>query len=139
VLSEADTVVAVSDSSVVGLARFLRASAELRELFPETPLIAVANRVRSRTAGISPRAQVRQTLERFGGLRDIVLLPHDDRSLDECELRAQSLCDVAPQSGIRHAIQEVTKRCLPMTTESPQSTSREKRESRLTPFVRRRG
>ena len=112
-LGAADTIVAVAESDVVGLARFLRASAEVREMFAHTPLIAVANRVRSGVAGLTPRAQVRQTLERFGGHTDIVVVPHDDRAYDACSLRAAPLCAVAPKSAARVALRALAERLAP--------------------------
>jgi MinD-like ATPase involved in chromosome partitioning or flagellar assembly len=111
-LGAADTIVAVADSDVVGLARFLRSCAEVRELFETTPVIAVANRVRSAVAGITPRAQVRQTLERFGGHTDVALIPFDDRAFDACSLRAAPLCTAAPKSGARAALRELAQRCF---------------------------
>ena len=111
-LGAADTIVAVADSDVVGLARFLRSCAEVRELFALTPVIAVANRVRSAVAGLTPRAQVRQTLERFGGHTGVVLVPHDDRSFDACSLRAEPLCIVAPKSAPRVILRELAQRLV---------------------------
>ena len=133
-LGAADTIVAVADSDVVGLARFLRSCAEVRELFAHTPVIAVANRVRSAVAGITPRAQVRQTLERFGGHTDVVLLPHDDRAFDACSLRAAPLCVVAPKSAVRLVLRDLAQRLAPS-----QSLSQGKPTSGLGLFARRRG
>jgi len=136
---EADTVLAVADSDVVGLARFLRASADVRELFPHTPLIAVANRVRSRVTGLAPRAQVRQTLERFGGLADVVVLPHDDRAFDACSLRVAPLCEVAPKSAVRVAIRELAHRLAPSQSVPSQSLTVGNPVSGSKLFARRRG
>jgi cellulose biosynthesis protein BcsQ len=139
VLAEADTIVAVSDSSVVGLARFLRASADVRDMHPNVALVTVANRVRSRVAGIAPRAQVRQTLERFGGLSDIIIFPFDDRALDECELRASVLCIVAPRSALRKSFVELARRCLLTEVTAQPALSRGRLGSASKLFARRRG
>lgn len=126
-LGAADVIVLVADSDVVGLSRFLRASVDVRALYPETRLVTVANRVRSRAVGLAPRAQVRQTLERFGGLRDISVLAHDERSLDACSLRASALCDIAPASELRKGIAAVAARCVPLATELKRPAERERR------------
>ena len=144
VLGEADTILAVADSDVVGLARFLRASADLRELFAGTPVIAVANRVRSQVAGVTPRTQVRQTLERFGGHTDIVVIPHDDRAFDACSLQAKPLCSAAPRSAARGAFRELAQRLVPPISPVPESSSSRspsqgKPRSGLKLFARRRG
>jgi MinD-like ATPase involved in chromosome partitioning or flagellar assembly len=139
VLGEANTILAVADSDVVGLARFLRASADLREAFVGTPVIAVANRVRSLVAGIAPRAQVRQTLERFGGLSDIVLLAQDERAFDACSLRTAPLCSVAPKSAVRVTLRDLALRLAPEPVTAGQSPSQGKRASGSKLFARRRG
>jgi len=138
-LGEADTILAIAESDVLGLARFLRASAEVRELFVGTPFITVANRVRSAATGISPRAQVRQTLERFGGLSDIVCLPHDDRAFDACSLGAAPLCSVAPKSDVRMIVRELAERIAPEKSAPNQSPSGESPKSGSKLFARRRG
>ncbi|MFT6535046.1 MAG: MinD-like ATPase involved in chromosome partitioning or flagellar assembly [Alpinimonas sp.] len=138
-LGEADTILAIAESDVLGLARFLRASAEVRELFVGTPFITVANRVRSAATGISPRAQVRQTLERFGGLSDIVCLPHDDRAFDACSLGAAPLCSVAPKSDVRMIVRELAERIAPEKSAPNQSPPGESPKSGSKLFARRRG
>jgi len=138
VLGEADTIVAVADSDVVGLARFLRASADVRELFVGTPIIATANRVRSAAAGLAPRAHIRQTLERFGGLTDIMVFPCDDRAFDACVLRSAPLCTVAPKSAVRIAIRELALRLALDCSPPSQAPSRGTRGFRSTLFARRR-
>ena len=139
VLGEADTIVAVTDSDVVGLARFLRTSSDVRELFVGTPTIVVANRVRSAVAGLAPRTHVRQTLERFGGLTDIMVIPFDDRAFDACTLRSEPLCAVAPQSAARIALRQLALRLAPGYASASQSPSRGTRVSLSTLFARRRG
>lgn len=128
VLGEADTILGVSDGDVVGVARFLRASADLRDLFAGTPLITVANRVRSSVAGITPRTEVRRTLERFGGHTDVVVIPHDDRAFDACSLQAKPLCKVAPKSAARAVLRELAQRLAPQ-----QLTQHESGRQKLAP------
>jgi MinD-like ATPase involved in chromosome partitioning or flagellar assembly len=123
-MAAATTLVTVADSDVVGLARFLRSSAEVAKLFPGARLLTVANKVRSSVAGFAPGTQVRQTLERFGGLVDIALVPHDDKAFDACSLRAAPLCLVAPKSAARRAIVELALKCAAPATRSVAAKTR---------------
>ena len=116
-LQRADTVVAVGSADPVGLSRFLRAYAELVELRESDRAIVVMNRVRGTAIGLDAGAQVRQTLERFGGIGDAVLVPQDVAAFDGAVLSGRSLADSAPRSAARSAIAAmVTERILPPGT-----------------------
>jgi Flp pilus assembly CpaE family ATPase len=68
--------------------------------------------VRSSASGMNPNAQVRQTLARFGGIEDAVLVPHDPFAFDAALLSARTLLDTAPRSAARVAVQEFVRQRL---------------------------
>ncbi len=103
-LRAADTVVALGSADPVGLSRFLRSYADLVELTGNDRAIVVMNRVRGSAIGLDPAGQVRQTLERFGGIRDPVLVPFDVAAFDGAVLSGRALADSAPRSPARAAI-----------------------------------
>jgi MinD-like ATPase involved in chromosome partitioning or flagellar assembly len=103
-LRAADDVVAVGAADPLGLARFLRTYPDLLDLLLTTRVHVVANRVRSSVLGLDPAGQVRQTLDRFGGLRDAVLIDDDPAAADAALLTARSVVDAAPRSALRAGI-----------------------------------
>ncbi|WP_243076929.1 hypothetical protein [Microbacterium sp. SS28] len=103
-LESADLIVAVAAADPVGISRFLRAHAELRALVGATPVAVVANRLRPGTLGVDARGQVRRTLERFGGIRDVWFLPTDARSTDAAILASRPIAEVAPKSPLTLAV-----------------------------------
>jgi MinD-like ATPase involved in chromosome partitioning or flagellar assembly len=109
---EADVIVAVAAADTIGLARFLRSHVDLVELATTTEIHVVANKVRSSAIGMNPNAQVRQTLSRFGGIEDAVLVPHDPFAFDAALLSARTLLDTAPRSAARVAVQELVRERL---------------------------
>ena len=106
-LREADRVVAVGSADPVGMSRFLRAHVELLEVSGAGRVDVVMNRVRASAIGVGPAAQVRQTLARFGGIDDPVLVPHDQNAVDGAVLSGRTLLDVSPRSGARRAIADL--------------------------------
>ena len=110
-LLAADRVIAVGAADPVGLSRFLRGHAELLELVPPDRVTVVINKVRAGAIGLGPAAQVRQTLARFGGIDDPVLVPWDLAAFDAAVLSGRTLPEVAPRSPARVAIRSlVTER-----------------------------
>jgi len=107
VLRSADVVVAVGAADPIGLSRFLRAHAELAELVEPDRVLTVINKVRSSAIGLNPAAQVRQTLARFGGIDDPVLVPWDPAGFDAALLSGRALLEAAPRSAARAAIREL--------------------------------
>lgn len=103
-LGAADLVVAVAAADPLGVARFLRAYAELRATIGATRVAVVANRLRPGALGIDARGQVRRTLDRFGGIEDVWFLPQDPRSADAALLSSQSIAEVAPKSPLTLAV-----------------------------------
>ncbi len=111
-LAAADHVVAVAAADPVGVARFLRAHGELRATIGATPISVVANRLRPGALGIDARGQVRRTLERFGGIRDVWFVPSDARSTDAALLAGRSVADIAPKSPLTLAVRRLVGEAL---------------------------
>jgi len=109
----ADRVVALAAADPVGIPRFLREHAELLELIDAERVTVVVNKVRPSAIGINPGGQVRQTLARFGGIDDPVLVPWDPAAFDAALLGARPLADAAPRSPARVAVRELAARLLP--------------------------
>jgi MinD-like ATPase involved in chromosome partitioning or flagellar assembly len=107
VLRSADRVIAVGAADPVGLSRFLRGHAELSELVDPHRVITVINKLRSGAIGMGAAAQVRQTLARFGGIDDAVLVPWDLAAFDAALLSGRTLVDAAPRSAARAAIRQL--------------------------------
>lgn len=109
-LERADRILAVVAPDAVGLARFVRAHAELRQLVPHTPLTVVVNRIRPSAAGVDPRGQVRRTLERFAGEQDLVFLPDDGATADRAVLQGTPVAALAPRSALAVGIRRLAAR-----------------------------
>lgn len=119
-LREADRVIAVGAADPVGLSRFLRAHVDLMETVVTDRVTVVMNKIRSGAIGPSPAAQVTGSLERFGGITDPVLVPHDQATLDAAILAGKSLRDTAAKSAVRTAIGDlVGSRVLPRPVDAP--------------------
>ncbi|WP_022888363.1 AAA family ATPase [Agromyces italicus] len=103
-LESADRVIAVGLADPVGLSRMLRGYDELGSLVDPALIDVVVNRVRQSALGIDAHAQVRQTLRRFAGITDAVLLPHDGRAADAAILSARTLRDAAGRAPLRSAL-----------------------------------
>lgn len=115
-LREADRVVAVGSGDPVGLSRFLRAHVDLLEIVDAERVTTVVNKIRGSAIGLNPGSQVEQTLQRFGGIADPVLVPHDQQALDAAVLSGKTLRDVASKSPARLALSRlVASRLLPRT------------------------
>ncbi|WP_231126157.1 AAA family ATPase [Motilibacter aurantiacus] len=100
-LELADVVVAVCSADAVGVQRFVRALADLRELVPGAVLRVVVNRVRRAPVGPDPERQLADALERYAGLRDCVFVPEDRAAFDSALLTGRTLADQAPGSAAR--------------------------------------
>ncbi|MFF2493036.1 CpaE family protein [Agromyces sp. NPDC058064] len=103
-LESADRVIAIGLADPVGLSRLLRGLDELGSLVDSERVDVVVNRVRQSALGIDAHAQVRQTLRRFAGITDAVLLPHDGRAADAAILGARTLRDAAGRAPLRSAL-----------------------------------
>ncbi|MCU1513190.1 MAG: regulator [Microbacteriaceae bacterium] len=123
-LADADLVIAVGSADPVGLSRFLRAYVDLVELLGSRQPTVVMNRIRAGSIGLNPTAQVRQSLWRFAGIDDPVLVPHDLAALDAAVLGGTTLLDVAAKSAARVAIRAlVTERIVRQPVASAGATS----------------
>jgi Flp pilus assembly CpaE family ATPase len=100
----------VGAADPIGITRLLRTHGELRDAVTTDRIHVVANRVRASVLGIDPRGQVRQTLQRFGGITDAVLVAHDPNAADAALLSARSVVDVAPRSALRAGAAAVADR-----------------------------
>jgi MinD-like ATPase involved in chromosome partitioning or flagellar assembly len=107
VLRSADRVVAVGAADPIGLSRFLRAHSELAELVEPDRVVTVISKLRASAIGLNAAAQVRQTLARFGGIDDAILVPWDPAAFDAALLSGKALLDAAPRSPARAAIREL--------------------------------
>jgi len=103
----ADEVVAVASADPIGLTRYLRGRAELVEVAPDARVTTVVNKVRSSAIGLNPQAQIAQTLSRFGGIAEPVLIPWDPSAFDAATLGGRPLRDAAPRSPARLAIRKL--------------------------------
>ena len=103
----ADDVVAVASADPIGLTRYLRGRAELLEVAPDARVTTVVNKVRSSAIGLNPQAQIAQTLARFGGISEPVLIPWDPGAFDAAVLGGRPLLDAAPRSPARVAIRRL--------------------------------
>ena len=116
-LRAADEVVAVGAADPVGLSRFLRAHVDLLETIDTDRITVVMNKVRSSAIGPGASGQVRQTLQRFGGITSPVLVPHDQSAFDAAILTGRTIVDAAPKSMARVAVAAfVRDRLLPHPT-----------------------
>jgi MinD-like ATPase involved in chromosome partitioning or flagellar assembly len=121
-LRAADHVVAVGAADPLGLARFLRTHADLIESVEGPNLQVVVNRVRASVLGIDPHGQVRQTLDRFVGVRDAVLIDDDPDAADAALLTARPVTHAAPRSRLALGIAQLADRLVAPVT--PASSSR---------------
>jgi MinD-like ATPase involved in chromosome partitioning or flagellar assembly len=103
-LGSADTVVACGLADPVGMARFLRAWADLTSIVTTTRVHVVMNRVRPSAVGLGAGSQVIGALRRFGGIDDATLVPHDQAGVDAAVLTGRTLRDAAPRSPARLGI-----------------------------------
>lgn len=103
-LRAADEVVAVGAADPVGLSRFLRAHVDLLETIDTDRISVVMNKVRASAIGPGASGQVRQTLQRFGGITNPVLVPHDQAAFDAAILTGRTIVDAAPKSPARVAV-----------------------------------
>jgi MinD-like ATPase involved in chromosome partitioning or flagellar assembly len=111
---DADHVIAVGAADPIGLTRYLRAHADLIELSTPERMTTVINKVRASAIGLNPSAQIAQTLSRFGGVAEPVLVPWDPAAFDAALLSGRALMDAAPRSPARLAIRKlVTERLAP--------------------------
>lgn len=110
----ADVVVVVGSGDPVGVRRLLQLLGDTDEDHrPAGRVEVVVNRVRSSVAGPSPEHAVRDTLERFGGLNDVIVLPDDPAAADRCLLEGTSVLEGAPGTDLGRALAVLVDRVDP--------------------------
>ena len=108
-LAEADVTVVVGGADPVGLQRLVRAVRDLADL-PERPAgrpVVVANRLRAAAVGPRPARQVREVLQRYAGIDDVLLLPDDPEALNAAMLAERTLAEHARSSPVRAAVHDL--------------------------------
>ncbi|GAA4752656.1 P-loop NTPase [Amnibacterium soli] len=100
----ADTVVAVGAGDPVGLARYVRAFGDLVEFVDPHRVHAVIGKVRQSAVGLGAGGQIRASLQRFGGIDEVTLVPADAAACDAALLTARTLPDAAPRSAATAAL-----------------------------------
>lgn len=123
-LGSADRVVACGLADPVGMARFLRAWADLTEVITTNRVHVVMNRVRSSAVGLGAGNQVASSLRRFGGIEAAALVPHDQSALDAAVLTGRTLRDAAPRSPARLGILDLVRNDLLPLPDGERATRR---------------
>lgn len=101
----ADVVVLVGAADPVSVRRLLQLSSDLEEdVKPSGRVEVVVNRVRSGVAGPVPQRAVRDALARFGGMNDVVVLPEDSSTADQCLMEGRAVLEAAPASHLGRAL-----------------------------------
>lgn len=112
-LRAADAVVAIAAADPVGISRFLRAHAELVDVIDPDRVVIAVNKLRASSIGLNPGGQVTQTLARFGGIGDVVLVPWEPTGFDAALLGGTTVIDTVPRSPVRVAIRSLAERAMP--------------------------
>jgi MinD-like ATPase involved in chromosome partitioning or flagellar assembly len=113
VLRAADVVIAVGSGDPVGIARLVRALADVsdRELMRAgAQPVVVVNRVRASAVGARANDAVREALARFAGIEEPVLVPDDRAACDGALLAGRTLREHASGSPARQAIAALAER-----------------------------
>ncbi|EIV93923.1 chromosome partitioning protein [Frankia sp. QA3] len=110
VLEAADVVLAVASAEPVGLVRFVRGLADLRETVPGADPLVVVNRLRASVVGGDPSREVSRAILRHTGTEPVALVPYDLAGLDAAQVAGQLLRDIAPTSPARLAIRDLAGR-----------------------------
>lgn len=134
-LAAADHIVAVLAADPVSTARFLRGYTELRAVVGATPISVVVNRFRGPALGIDARGQLRRTLERYAGIREVWFVPDDRRGMDAAILAARPVAAAAPRSVLVAAVRRMVGEGLVRGVAGPVPAPSARREHR----TRRRG
>lgn len=108
-LDAADEVVVVGSADPVALQRLVRGLDQLAEV-TSVPTTVVINRVRSSSVGSDPSRRVREALQRFAGVEDIVLIAEDQAGVDAAVLAGRTLLEGRPTSPARTGLRELAGR-----------------------------
>jgi hypothetical protein len=102
VLELADGALLVGCADPVGLQRWIRTWQRRTELVPGV-VVPVVNRVRASAVGAPASRRVAETVRRFAGVEDPVLLP-EDTAADAALLAGRTLGEGSPRSALRRAL-----------------------------------
>ena len=98
-VTSADLVIAVGAAEPLGLQRLLSGLQELAEVVPTgSPVKVVVTKVRDAAVGAKAGQRVREALDRYAGVREVVLIPDDRAVLDAAMLAGRSLTEHAPSA-----------------------------------------
>lgn len=111
-LRAADRVFAVASVEPVGMARFVRGIAELREVIGATPVSVIANRLRPGVLPAGAKGQVRAVLARFAGIGAVSFVPLDPRSADAAILAGTPIGAALPHSPLAAAVRRLVGEAL---------------------------
>ena len=107
-LDAADVVLVVGAGDPVGLQRLVRALDRLPELTAARREVVVT-RVRPGPVGPEPERRIRETLDRFAGIRRVHVVPDDRDGLDAAILHGRLLSEVRPGSAARSALVDLAE------------------------------
>lgn len=130
VLEAADHIVAVSSADAIGIARFLRGYAEIKELVPATAMTVVVNRARGSASGFDARTQIATTLRRFAGIDHVLFLPDDRRSTDAALLHATTVSARHPRRPLAVALDRIARSFAPPAAEEGVLLRRDRKRQR---------
>ncbi len=106
-LEAADLVLVVGSADPVGMQRLIRGLDELHALQVPGSVWVAINKVRAGSVPGKPEAELDAALRRFAGRSSSAFLPHDQAALDRALLAGKTLGEVAANSPLRNALQEL--------------------------------
>jgi MinD-like ATPase involved in chromosome partitioning or flagellar assembly len=125
----ADVLLAVAAADPLGLLRLVHGLDRLADATAAPPQVVV-NRLRPSVLGAHPRAQVRQTLQRFSGAEPVAYLPDDPAAVDTALRAGRPLTVAAPSSALRRGVGELARRLTPGIAARPASVRGHRRQPR---------
>jgi MinD-like ATPase involved in chromosome partitioning or flagellar assembly len=139
-LGAADDVLVVGSAEPIGIARLVRAMDELADVHPEVSPTVVVNRVRPGCVGAGePGAEIAAALERYAGVRQLVLLPQDIAACDAAVNAGRLLPETAARSALRAPLAELAARFagLPKHRAAPRPVRARGLLARIAPLASR--
>jgi Flp pilus assembly CpaE family ATPase len=103
----ADVVVVVGSADPIGVIRLIQALDDLRAAVPSATVRVVVNQVRKTSVGARPGRQLRDLLDRHGGIQPHASLPFDRSACDAALAVGRTLGEVAPSAPLRTALRDL--------------------------------
>lgn len=125
-LLAADMVVVVGTADPVGLQRLVRGLDQIAQVC-RAPRTLVVTRIRPGAVGSDPGRRVRESLQRFAGVSEVVLVPEDQDALDAAVLTGRALREIRPRSPAREAIRGLAEQLTGSMDRRAQQRSRRRR------------